>query len=544
MPTVVNSARCLWFCLGAPLLVLAGSVAAPAAENTDFAPLVEFCPGTGPASAPVPAVVPAASVPVSESAPAPMAVPPVTELNWRALGPLFERRGTPTGERELRAFLRPLYTDFYTTAGTTSGRDILWPLGFTRNRPDSEFQFFLPFLHTRPHHGTDGVAADRWWLMPVVFYGHDNEAKPYFGLFPLGGRIGPLFGFERVEFWLFPLYVESHKKTFVAHTWLWPVYSRTTGECVDKFRVWPLYGRALFYGRSPETTAKWLQSERHFYAWPLVHTNHIHPRPGDPAGKNMDAWFVLPFCGKGRQTDAAGNITQKTWTVLWPFFSGENCTIPGQEKKRIYCPWPFVRLEKSNSRDGREDKLNYWPFYGREQKVGHTTGYVLWPFWSRGEAAVPPTATRTWSALIPVWWSSELWRKAATEPQQMPVLENNFKQIWPLFSYDREKDKSRLAVLALWPRRAPDGVSRNYAPLWTLYSRERAAGEIRHEALWGWWKLAYNAPQPMRWSLAPFAEYHREDDQGGWYFSLGKGLLGWHRTNGERHGRALWVFKW
>ena len=538
MPMLANCARCFMPYPALLVLALAGLVAV-ADERTDFAPVIEFCPGTGSAAVPVPT---AAMVPVS--APAPMAVPPVAELNWRALGPFFERRGTPDGERELRAFLRPLYTDFRTTAGTTSGRDILWPLGFTRNRPDSEFQFFFPFLHTKPQHAADGVTADRWWLMPIVFYGHDNQAKSYVGIFPLGGRICNLFGFEQVKFWLFPIYVESHKQTFVAHTWLWPVYSRTTGEHVDKFRVWPFYGRAAFFGRSPETAVKWLQHERYFYAWPVVHTNHIYPRPGDAAGKTDDTWFVLPFAGRGRQTDVDGKVVQKSWTVLWPFFSGESCTLNGAEKDRLYCPWPFVRLEKANVKDGWENKRNYWPVYGREQKVGRTTGYILWPFWSQGEAVTGATARRTWSALIPLWWSSELWRTDAARPQAAPTLENNFKQIWPLFSYDRELATSRLAVLALWPRRAPDGVSRNYAPFWTLYSREKTGGQIRHEALWGWWKLAYNAPQPLRWSLAPFAEYRREDANGGWTLSLGKGLLGWSRTNGEKHGRALWFIKW
>ncbi len=532
MPIIAKFARRLMPLLALPVFALAG-LSVVAEEKTDFAPIFELAQ---PAKA---GCLSATSEPV------PMAIPPVTELNWRVLGPFFERRGTPDGERELRAFLRPVYTDFYSKSGTTSGRDILWPLGFTRNRPDSEFQFFLPFLHTQPHHEIDGVAADRWWLIPIVFYGHDNQGKPYFGVFPLGGRIAPLFGFEQVNFWLFPFYVESRKATFVAHTWLWPVWSRTTGECVDKFRVWPFYGRASFYGRSPETEAKWLQDERYFYAWPFVHTDHIHPRPGDPAGKTIDAWFVLPLCGKGRQTDVTGNVVQKSWTVLWPFFSGETCTIKGLEKNRLYCPWPFVRVEKSNSRDGREDKTNYWPFYGREQKIGRTSNYIMWPFWSQGEAEASPTATRNWSALIPFWWSSEMWRKDADAATQKPaVLENNFKQVWPLFSYDREKDNSRLAVLALWPRRAPDGVSRNYAPFWTLYSREKAGGEIRHEALWGWWKIAYNAPQPMRWSLAPFAEYHREDDRGGWSLSIGKGLLAWNRINGEKHGRTLWFVMW
>ncbi len=519
--------RRAWLCL-APLAVMCAEGAAHGAEMTDYAPLAEAAGATAPV----------------ESWQEPMAPPPVSGLNWRALGPFFESRSTPDGERAFRALLRPVYSDFYSRSGTTSGRDILWPIGFTRNRPDSEFQFFFPFLHTKPHHGADGMASDRWWLMPVVFYGHDNQARPYFGLFPLGGRISNFFGFDHVNFFLFPLYVGSHKSTFDAHTVLWPVFSRTKGECVDKFRVWPFYGQALFYGRSPDTEAKWLQDERRFYLWPFVHTSHIHPRPGAPYTMGLDAWFVLPFCGSGKQTDASGRVVQKSWTVLWPFFSGDTCTLAGREKSRTYCPWPFIRLSRETTPEGTETHTNYWPFYGRTDRPACGTAYVMWPFWWTGSAKTSAAVERKWSALAPFWWSSELCRKDEAAPEKPAVLEQNFKQLWPVWSFQREQDKSRLAVLALWPRRAPDGVNRNYAPLWTLYSRETQGAEIRHEALWGWWKLAYNAPQPMRWSLAPFAEYHREDANGGWYLSIGKGLLAWGRADGEKKCRALWFFKW
>lgn len=434
--------------------------------------------------------------------------------NWRVLGPLADRRSPADLSFTQTAFLRPLWVELEVPGQKITERDYLWPVGFSRNRPDGDYDYFLLYFRSDDAHGPNS----RRWLLPVVFYGHDSHNRRYFALFPAGGRIGDWLTFDRVDFALFPLWVRSLRSDTKTDTVLWPVFSHTTGPRVEKWRVFPLYGSV--------TTAAQRQT---FILWPFGHTlTQFRDRKGNEGG----GWFILPFYGQFERRDAEGRVTHSSWTVLWPFFSGEKGLT--EQENRLYAPWPFIRLESAEGKKAGEQvsRVNYWPVYGREVKPGRSMGYILWPFWWEGRS-VAGKVERSYSNLLPFWWAAD--RADDGRPTW------SFREVWPVWRRERQGERSRDAVLSLWPARASKSIDRGYAPFWTLYTRDAAGRELRHDVLWGLAKYYENAApgESLRWSLFPVAEYRgREND--GYSFKLLKGLFGWGEDAGQRQMSLFW----
>ncbi len=452
--------------------------------------------------------------------------PPVDKekSDVRALGPLIERRISVDGSAVQSALPRPLWTRYEVPGKKLIYNDFLWPLAFSRSRPDGDYQYVVLFLHS----SEPGLDNKRMWLLPILFYGHQAPRnKAYFALFPVGGRMGDWLGFDTVDFVLFPIWVRSRKSDMETTTWLWPIFSHTKGERVEKRRVFP------FYGMTQDAREK-----RSFYVWPF---GYGIDQFKDAKGREGHGWFVLPFYGQYKRTDADGKVLHSAWTCLWPFFSGES----GPERDRLYAPWPFYRHDTGDAPEyaGGEkiDKLNLWPVYGRETKEKRRSGYTLWPFWQWGEAE-SEDMTKSFTTLVPFWWSASS-RKGEAELMA-------FRELWPLWRLEREDGRSRASVLSLWPQRRAECIQRNYAPLWTLYTRDTDPAGIRHDVFWGLakWHRTAASGDTRRASLFPVFEYESrplaptvDGKAEGWSFDLVKGLVGWGRDGDRRRLRLLWI---
>ena len=435
--------------------------------------------------------------------------------DWRGLGPFLERRTSADGQQLQRALPRPLYTEWQEPAEGWVYRDFLWPLGFSRHRRDGGVEFFALFLHTTP----DQVAEknpERWWLLPVFFYGRDRQGQSYAGVFPLWGQVCNLVGYESVQFRCFPAYLETQKKDVHSQSWVWPIINRTDGDRVKKRRVFPFWGNA-----------RNAHDERRLILWPFWHTITQFP---DEQGKQGEGWLFLPFYGRYRQTDAAGTELNRSWTCVWPFFSGET----GKDHSRLYSPWPFFRRETRMTSSGPVARFHVWPFYGTEEKPGRGGKYLGWPFWQTGHTVAGKTETDS-RVLLPIYW--------AVEQREAGVPTRRFREIWPLWRRESTATASRDTVLSLWPARRTEPIERNYAPFWTLYTRERSGDDrVSHELLWGLGKMSWKAPGPFQTSLFPVFDWRSNWD--GYDFSLGKGLVRVGHDSFGHYGTVLWFLDW
>jgi hypothetical protein len=239
--------------------------------------------------------------------------------------------------------------------------------------------------------------------------------------------------------------------------------------------------------------------------------------------------MLFPFCGQTRTTRQHG------WTVLPPLFRWH--VSEGQTSLR--CPWPFVQWDK-----GRVNRFYLWPLWGQRQAGRLTTSFFLWPIGHTWRAERNDHVDRRFY-LAPVlsvhkkqWTTDD--EKAGKRKGE--VFSRTIK-VWPLFSYRREQDASRLRFLDLWPGRDAPAVERNLAPLWTLFSRVRNPDVAEDELLWGLYRRRSTADGDR--SLSVFPLFNSESTEQGkkrsW--SILKGLIGYERDGLRRRVRLLYFFR-
>ncbi len=445
------------------------------------------------------------------------ASPPRAE--WTALGPFFESAPDSESGEWRQALLRPLMCSYKRRDGWARGRDFLWPLALTQRLGRESHQRILLALHTNRNLDRP-KSPERWWLLPVFFFGRDRNAHPYFACFPIGGRIAEVIGLDQVRFLLFPLYLDTRKGRITSQTLLWPIFSRTRGPHLRKWRVFPLYGQS----RTPEKSQE-------FLLWPIFH--HIRTRRNGGRFRGH-GFFVLPAGGFQREKDRHGRTTATAWTVLWPFFSG----LRSSGQRKLDCPWPFLQFETRRSGPVRTlERRYFWPIYGtqaRQELHGGREHYrfLLWPFFHyRTEASGPIRSRSLW--LLPFYWEQQTRRAGHTL--------RRYRHIWPLWRSVRWPGGSRMECLALWPGRAQKEIDRCYTPLWRPFFLERGPRGLRVRIFWGAveWRKARRGDRCFHLFPLVNAHWGRKDRQ---TLSFLAGAFRLNRRGRSARCRLLWLF--
>lgn len=439
---------------------------------------------------------------------------------WRALGPLFERSVFETAGQWTveHALPRPLFTAFRTEDGLTDGCDILWPLGFGRERQGERVHFLLGYLRTQSTapDAPDDVVTERRWLLPVIFTGYNQAEGSYAAVFPLGGTIRDIIGFDTVRFVAFPLFVSTRKGQVESASYVWPVVSMTRGPEIRKWRVFPLYG----VSQAPRTTQR-------FILWPFVHLVSVPERNGVSGG----GFFVLPFYGRTTLHADDGRVADSSWTVLWPLFYGRQ----SKGERRLNAPWPFVQIADGEDMLGSKRRRVFWPFYGSTVRDRSRYVFAAWPVIHRWEESRSSGDARTQTTLIaPILYTHSHRIEGEVRGRSL--------RLWPLVRYERQDDAARLRAPALWPLRETRVIARNYAPFWQLYTMDSHAERTRHEILWG--LISYETDgQATRLTANPLLDVERTATGG--TISLLKGLLTISDGETEHSGnRLLWFLRW
>lgn len=423
----------------------------------------------------------------------------------RFLGPVVDHIASPENWEFDAA--RPFWSSMRHPELDTRKSEVLWPVATARRRDVSRnWRFLLSWGWNWDV--TDPASRDRLWILPFYFQGTDKHGHDYLALFPLGGTIREFLLWDRIDFALFPLWVRSRIKDVEAETWLWPIFSRTEGPGVERFRVFPFYGYNFREGRGRKT----------FILWPFwTHVRYTYPQSSG-AG-----WILFPLLGHMNLDD------QETWWFIPPLF---RYTV-GEEQNRLFGPWPFLQRSK-----GEVDKFYLWPLYGRKRQAGIDQTFFLWPL-GHYEKSEQVTGTKTRFHFLPFY------RRYTSEPSEKmkgEEMSSSYTKVWPLFSHLSKGDgKVRKTVAPdLNPMRGGP-IERNYAPFWQLYVRQEVEDRVDTEVLWGLYRSVKRGEDYRYRSLFPLASWSREADGG--HFSLLKGLLSRKREGEKKQWRVLYLFR-
>ena len=401
--------------------------------------------------------------------------------------PLYENYSATNETRFLA--VRPFYSWTDDPATERWRKDYLWPFYTRKGFKDETYSRFLFFGYSTDFSEEDD--RHRNWVIPFYYQGVDTHGQGYFAIFPFGGTIHEFLGRDRVMFVLFPIYGQSQVNDVKTTSVVWPIYSRSRGEKVNRTRVWPFYGQTDLYG----------EYRKKFILWPFYnsvqYTNERNPGGG---------FILVPVYGRVK-TERSLNY----WFVA-PLFR----YMTSEEQWIVHAPWPFIQMA-----DGEMHKRIVWPFYGNKSLGTLTRRYFLWPFfWNNKTEYARHTQHRRYA--IPFFaYQTDVVTKE-TKTHAAGDVSSRYWKIWPLMSWERQLGNSRFRTLELWPLRNTPGIERNWAPWWTLYRRMNDDGEIGHHVLWGCYRQ-WKSPERFEWSLL-------------------KGLAGYKKEQDHRRYRLLFVW--
>jgi hypothetical protein len=435
-----------------------------------------------------------------------------------AAGPFWESRESVSGGMSFTA-LRPFYSCLEVTDRAAVSRDYLWPVAMSRTlRTDHSWRFLLAYGHD--FCTTNENPRYRFVLFPLLMTGRGHEGNSYFGLFPVGGSIEDVLGRDRVSFFLFPLYGHSVQNDLDTTSVLWPIFSRTQGDGVDRWRVFPFYGHSW-------RTNEWTKQ---FVLWPFW-TSVRYEYPRHSGGGHI----LFPFYGHIRAGD------EETWMFLPPLFRWTR----GDKQDRLNLPWPVFQ-----SGQGTVDKRYLWPVWGRKEMEGSQSGFCLWPLFSWSSVDMGDQGHVNRFRVVPLL---NVERRSKPGPSNSTErVHSRYAKVWPLFEREMwatDQGTNRMfRLLDLWPIRGSQGVERNWSSFWTLYSRaESDAGRTESQFLWGLYRHRVSAPEVSR-SVSVFPLYssasHGTGAEAGREWSILGGLLG-RRQEGLRGSvRLLYLLSW
>ncbi len=379
---------------------------------------------------------------------------------------------------------------FYSTSvnGERWRNDYLWPLYTQKGFKDETYGRVLFFGYSADF--SPDTSRHRTWILPFYFQGTSAQGEDYLAVFPLGGNIYEFAGRDRLWFVLFPLFARSSINEVQTTSVLWPIGSKTSGERIERFRIWPLYGSSTLED----------EYRKKFVLWP-IYTSVKYTNERNPGG----GFILMPLYGRVVTENAVNQ-----WFIP-PFFRYAH----GRGERIVYAPWPFIQWS-----DGAVDKRYVWPLYGKKEVGPLTRRFWLWPIvWDSKVRYEDHDLYRR--NIVPLFYYEAEVVSKPTGRSEAEEVRSRYWKLWPLMSWERNEDASRFRLLDLWPMRNTAGIERNWSPLWTLYQREKSADASNHCLLWGLFR-------------------HSKDDAG-IEWTLLKGVAGYKKYEDKRSVRLLFM---
>ena len=439
-----------------------------------------------------------------------------------AFGPLFFQKTLTEGGQD--SGFRPFYLERTQADGRITRASVLYPLYFYRG-DDEAYTWSIFNLITRS--GLQAGAApklpaahaEKFAVWPFYFSRQTGDpATSYRGLMPVAGSIKNFFGYDRIGWTLFPLYVEVDKRE--AHTILapWPLLRFTSGA-ERGFALWPLLGWRHRPG----------EFQSHYALWPLIWNYTQAPAADAPAGTTPTRQLgALPFYTREQ---GPGLINEN---FLWPFFGYTDRTTPYRYHETRYL-WPLLVQGHGDDR-----RVNRWgPFYTHSNLKGIDKTWIAWPLWRQTKWQADGLAQTQTQLLFFFYWSLE--QRSLRNPAAAPAEKVH---VWPLLSaWDngagRRQYQFPSPFEALFPNN--ETVRQNWTPLFALYRYDqRAPGDVRASLLWD--AVTWTRDEARRQSafhLGPLLNVQTDSREQ--RIALGNGLIGLKRTPGTHAWHFFWL---
>ncbi len=418
--------------------------------------------------------------------------------------------------------VRPFYSEKKLDNGDAV-RDYLWPVGYSLHEKDSyRGRVLNVFWHRDKTNETTRTAAYSFWFAPLYTQGRTLQGKDYWALFPFYGELPSLLMVEDVKFVMFPAYA-TYRNTFVKRSYvLWPFYGWIDDERREdegrRHNFFPFYG-----------TARKGEWRSQYVLWPFWNSRQTVEGARYEQGYN---WMLFPLWAQTRTSRETQDM------FIPPFFAWGSKTHSLGTTTRVRAPWPFIQYEEGPL----ISKRDVWPFYGTHtsrdsMKLSEDSSwYCLWPI--LGAESSSNTTSRLRSRwLVPFYYEQfrevkdakpdALYGAELTNEELVRAVESgarlrdaHYQRVWPFYTYREADGAFAFQTLALWPQQYGGGVTRCWAPFWTLYARHgRKEGSVDNDLLWGMARWGHGAKGETYFSLfGLMRRYGFEDGTVNWSF--------------------------
>ncbi len=275
-----------------------------------------------------------------------------------AIGPFYESRKSTNGNSVVA--IHPFYRLSKSEMDDRILIEYLWPIGMHKTYHEQSYWRFL-LAYGMNFDINDPESRYRYSIFPLIYGGRNVNDKNYFAFFPFGGTIYEILGQDKVSFFLFPLYFTHQIKDVKTTTYLWPIFTKTTGKKVQRGGVFPFYG----YSKKDQLN----QWTKRYVLWPFWnHTTYKAP------GLEGYAYILFPIYGRAKVGEHSRSLM-----IIPPFFRFSKGEYRGEPYKERLCPWPFVRYVSGP----QEKKFYIWPLWGYKNKEMEKKWFAAWPIVTR-----------------------------------------------------------------------------------------------------------------------------------------------------------------
>lgn len=402
-------------------------------------------------------------------------------------------------------FVHPLYGSYENRDRAYEIDSVLYPVFYSHGTNYWKRWSVLYFWTGEDLYHQDTKNDQDFFLAPFFYWGSgETEEDDYFSFFPFAGTMKDKFGWDELNFVMFPVYSNWSRGRYKAHSVLWPLIMwGGDGNRRSDFRILPFYSKKKHEGKYELTTVLWP-----FFQWGSFGLDH------------KDPWHHFLFI---------------------PFYAQKYSDSGQMYAYSVLYPVSLAAWGRDDAVNAREFRLLWFLYQNMKSDDPYIRKHVIFPFYASYQFGEPELDyykkmdfylilagnLRTQSALvdsrydffIPFYYNH--YRYYKKEDQSVSAL-----KIWPLYhSFSDSDGSSGWQTVSLWPF-PDDYIDRTWGPLYSLAEYKNHTNGDRYFGMLFRVYSQYWNEEDTRIFLAGF-DYRNSPDH--FRLSFLGGLLGYKR---------------